>query len=63
MKAGCQADKRPIASWPVNKLLSANETMFAARIERDEPVTRPGIPAGFSNPESLVTADCIRPFS
>jgi hypothetical protein len=33
----------------------------AARIERDESVTAPGIPADFPNPGSLVTDDCIRP--
>ena len=33
----------------------------AARIGRGEPVTAPGVPTGFPNPDSLVTADCIRP--
>lgn len=33
----------------------------AARLERGEPVTAPGVPAGFPNPDSLVTTDCIRP--
>jgi SAM-dependent methyltransferase len=33
----------------------------AARIEAGQPVTAPGIPAGFPKPESLVTDDCIRP--
>ncbi len=33
----------------------------AARIERGESVTAPGIPIDFPNPESLVTEDCIRP--
>ena len=33
----------------------------AARIERNEPVTAPGIPPDFPNPKSLITADCIRP--
>ncbi len=33
----------------------------AARIDRGEPVTAPGIPPDFPNPESLITDDCIRP--
>jgi hypothetical protein len=33
----------------------------AARIERGEPVTAPGLPPGHPNPESLVTPDCIQP--
>jgi hypothetical protein len=33
----------------------------AARIERGEPVTAPGIPPDFQNPMSLITDDCIRP--
>jgi hypothetical protein len=33
----------------------------AARIERGEPVTTPGIPPDFPNPKSLITDDCIRP--
>jgi hypothetical protein len=33
----------------------------AARIDRGEPVTAPGIPPDFSNPKSLITDDCIRP--
>jgi hypothetical protein len=33
----------------------------AARIERNEPVTAPGIPPNFSNPQSLITTDCIQP--
>jgi hypothetical protein len=33
----------------------------AARIERGEPVTAPGIPPDFPNPKSLITDDCIRP--
>ncbi len=42
------------------QLLILNQTV-ATRIERAEPVTAPGIPAGFPNPQGLVTADCIRP--
>ena len=33
----------------------------AARIERGEPVTAPGIPPGYPEPQSLVTQDCIQP--
>ena len=33
----------------------------AAKIERNEPVTAPGIPAGYPEPQTLVTEDCIRP--
>jgi hypothetical protein len=33
----------------------------AQRLERAEPVTPPGIPASFPNPETLVSDDCIRP--
>ena len=42
------------------QLLALNQTV-AARIERAEPVTAPGIPPAFPNPETLVTGDCIRP--
>ncbi len=33
----------------------------AAKIERGEPVTAPGIPPGHPHPETLMTEDCIRP--
>lgn len=33
----------------------------AARIERGETVTAPGVPPGYPDPQSLVTDDCIRP--
>jgi hypothetical protein len=33
----------------------------AARIERGEPVTAPGIPKNHPKPSDLVTADCIQP--
>jgi hypothetical protein len=33
----------------------------AAGSERQEPVTAPGLPPGFPEPETLVTEDCIRP--
>lgn len=31
------------------------------RLEKAEPVTPPGIPATFPNPETLISDDCIRP--
>ena len=42
------------------QLLARNQTV-AARIERAESVTAPGIPPVFPNPETLVTGDRIRP--
>lgn len=33
----------------------------AARIEKGEPVTAPGVPKTYPDPQSLVTADCIQP--
>ena len=41
--------------------LPALNQEVAARIERHEPVTAPGLPPGFPEPEKLVTEDCIRP--
>jgi hypothetical protein len=42
------------------QLLELNQTV-AKRIEQGEAVTAPGIPAGFPNPEQLVTKDCVQP--
>jgi hypothetical protein len=42
------------------QLLALNQAV-AGRIEKGEPVTPPGIPPGFPNPETLITDDCIRP--
>jgi hypothetical protein len=42
------------------QLLALNLAV-AARIERGEPVTAPGIPTGYPSPEKLVTEDCIKP--
>ncbi len=42
------------------ELLALNQSV-AARIQRGEPVTAPGIPPGHPDPASLVTDDCIRP--
>ena len=36
-------------------------SLYSVRIEKGEPVTAPGIPAGFPKPETLLTEDCIRP--
>jgi hypothetical protein len=42
------------------QLLALNQQV-AAKIEKAEPVTAPGIPADFPKPEALLTKDCIRP--
>jgi hypothetical protein len=42
------------------QLLALNQSV-AQRLENAEPVTPPGIPAKFPNPETLVSDDCIRP--
>ena len=44
------------------QLLALNQ-QTAARLARAEPVTAPGLPAGFPHPETLITGDCIRPSS
>ncbi len=44
------------------QLLALNQQV-AAKLARAEPVTAPGIPAGFPKPETLLTEDCIRPAS
>jgi hypothetical protein len=41
--------------------LHALNQQVAAKIERGEPVTAPGIPPGYPDPQRLVTQDCIRP--
>jgi hypothetical protein len=48
----------PVA--PRRQLLDLNFEV-AARIHRGEAVTAPGVPPDFSDPESLITDDCIRP--
>jgi hypothetical protein len=42
------------------QLLALNQEV-AARIERGEPVTAPGVPTFYSDRQKLVTDDCIRP--
>ena len=42
------------------QLLALNLAV-AARIERHEPATAPGLPPGFPEPETQVTEDCIKP--
>lgn len=42
------------------QLLALNLAV-AAKIEKGEPVTAPGIPPGYPEPQRLVTEDCIRP--
>jgi len=44
----------------LQQLLDLN-LKVAARIDRNEPVTAPGIPPDFPNPKSLITEDCIHP--
>ena len=57
---GFAAEKRGAATDLLAQLLALNQQV-AAKLERAEPVTAPGIPAGFPNPESLLSEDCIRP--
>ena len=56
-EAGLQA---PIAG--LAQLLELNLSV-AQRLENAEPVTPPGIPATFPNPETLISDDCIRPLA
>jgi hypothetical protein len=42
------------------QLLELNQSV-AQRLEKAEPVTPPGIPTTFPNPETLISDDCIRP--
>jgi hypothetical protein len=44
----------------LTQLLALNQAV-AARIERSEAVTAPGVPANFRNLATLLTDDCIRP--
>lgn len=44
----------------LKQLLELNQDV-AARIDRGEAVTAPGVPAGYPEPQRLVTGDCIRP--
>jgi hypothetical protein len=44
------------------QLLELNLSV-AQRLEKADPVTPPGIPAPFPNPETLMTDDCIRPLA
>ena len=42
------------------QLLALNQEV-AARIERSEPVTAPGIPRHYPNAKHLISNDCIKP--
>jgi len=42
----------------LSQLLALNESV-AGRIEADEQVTAPGIPANYLSPATLVTSDCL----
>jgi hypothetical protein len=44
------------------QLLELNLSL-AQRLQEAEPVTPPGIPAGFPNPATLISDDCIRPLT
>jgi len=41
------------------QLLALNQQV-AAKIEKDEPVTAPGVPRNYPNAKKLVTEDCIK---
>ena len=42
------------------QLLALNQEV-AAKIERGEPVTAPGVPPNYPDAQKLVTEDCIKP--
>ncbi len=42
------------------QLLALNQQV-AARIEKGEPVTAPGVPKNYPDAKKLVTGDCIKP--
>jgi hypothetical protein len=42
------------------QLLALNQEV-AAKIERGEPVTAPGVPRHYPDPKKLVTEDCLKP--
>ena len=42
------------------QLLALNQEV-AAKIEKGEPVTAPGVPKNYPDAKKLVTEDCIRP--
>jgi hypothetical protein len=44
------------------QLLALNQQV-AAKIEKAEPVTAPGVPRNYPDAKKLVTEDCIRPNS
>ena len=44
----------------LTQLLALNLEV-AAKIEKGEPVTAPGVPKNYPDPKKLVTEDCIRP--
>ena len=41
--------------------LLASNRQVASRIEKGEPVTAPGVPKNYPEPQKLVTSDCIQP--
>ena len=51
-----------IASDLLKQLLDLDQNLaVAARIEKADPVTAPGIPPDYPDPKSLFTDDCIQP--
>ena len=44
----------------LTQLLALNQQV-AAKIEKGEPVTTPGVPKNYPEPKKLVTEDCIKP--
>jgi len=44
----------------LQQLLDLNHAVAAAE-KAGQPITAPGVPAGYGDPASLVTDDCIRP--
>ena len=44
----------------LTQLLAMNQEV-AAKIERCESVTAPGVPPNYPDPKKLVTVDCIKP--
>ena len=48
--------------WIFRQALILNQQV-AAKIEKAEPVTAPGVPKHYPDAKKLVTGDCIRPLA
>lgn len=46
---------------PLVALVPALNLQVAAKIEKGEPVTAPGVPKNYPDAKKLVTEDCIKP--